>query len=314
MKLNKQIFHDFFYVDTEAPKRYDKAKNATCYFGRHFFSYDTEIGYWHTAGGRDTLFLSDYRFSNTTAAHISALRQACPFNNVVYVPFEYDDNFSGAFIWSSTPYKENDFFGVMHKRFIEKLSAYDANDLRYAARRRELIHKYENYAALHVAGGFNAEDCGELRDIVALAEAAREIEDAGAEKRKKRIAEEKARIIENTLNLEKELAGMQIGEIARSIDAGGLPIITRKNRKLFLGCKFPGASFIWQDAGYIKTSQGVTMPVATVKTMYHAYTRDKVKIGMHVGAFTVMEITPDFVQIGCHKIPVQNIHEVCSNL
>lgn len=45
---------------------------------------------------------------------------------------------------------------------------------------------------------------------------------------------------------------------------------------------------------------------------YSAKTEQKGRatVGMHVGPYSVREIGPEFVQIGCHCIPVENLREL----
>lgn len=42
--------------------------------------------------------------------------------------------------------------------------------------------------------------------------------------------------------------------------------------------------------------------------------RDSIGGGHHIGLYTIQEIKPGYVKIGCHKIPMQNIRELYSAL
>lgn len=42
--------------------------------------------------------------------------------------------------------------------------------------------------------------------------------------------------------------------------------------------------------------------------------RRPARVGMHCGPYVVRNIDPEFVQIGCHKIPVDNLRELAAAL
>lgn len=75
MKINRQIFHDFFYRDGSG-----KGKSATSYCSGHFFSYSTEIGMIYNGNGRPVCFIADSNFSATTAANIHQLAASLNWN------------------------------------------------------------------------------------------------------------------------------------------------------------------------------------------------------------------------------------------
>ena len=62
------------------------------------------------------------------------------------------------------------------------------------------------------------------------------------------------------------------------------------------------------------TTQDVRMDGRTVRALLKAWKAEKVKVGQHVGPYTIQEIKPGYVKIGCHKIPMQNIRELYSAL
>ena len=67
-------------------------------------------------------------------------------------------------------------------------------------------------------------------------------------------------------------------------------------------------SFVWVNGDAVKTSQGVTLPIREVAVVYKAWRRGKVGEGMHVGPYTIRELTDKYVQIGCHCISMKNIN------
>lgn len=70
--------------------------------GDEFYSYSTCIAKKYQGYGQKVLLISNNRFSNTTAKHISHLLSAYYYGNVsvgrlVFVPFEYNDRNVSAF-------------------------------------------------------------------------------------------------------------------------------------------------------------------------------------------------------------------------
>ncbi|OLA95035.1 MAG: hypothetical protein BHW64_00855 [Candidatus Melainabacteria bacterium LEY3_CP_29_8] len=68
-------------------------------------------------------------------------------------------------------------------------------------------------------------------------------------------------------------------------------------------------SFAWidEDENIVKTSKNIKMPMDIVRTGLKLWKHNKIKHGYRVGCYTVMEVKKDYVQIGCHKIPIENI-------
>lgn len=64
----------------------------------------------------------------------------------------------------------------------------------------------------------------------------------------------------------------------------------------------------------VTTTQGVSMDCRTVRALLKAWKAGLVKVGQHIGPYTLMELTSAYVKIGCHKIPMQNIRELYSAL
>jgi len=77
-RLNKDIFHNFFYDDS--PTRYASAKSNNHYDGNCFYSYWTVVG--QRLIGKDgarILLISYDSMSACTARHLNYLKEACPF-------------------------------------------------------------------------------------------------------------------------------------------------------------------------------------------------------------------------------------------
>lgn len=137
MKLDRAIFHRFFYaVESES----GRAKSNTSFYGWTFKSYNTTIGI-KTPGkdGRPVLLISDSSFSRTTGEHISALRAACPYPSsyVIRVPFDWGD------VW----YKRENCIADLLQRFIDRLSNWKIDQLKYAESRRDFLRVYGDFSS-----------------------------------------------------------------------------------------------------------------------------------------------------------------------
>lgn len=140
MKLDRAIFHRFFYaVESES----GRAKSNTSFYGNAFKSYNTTIGI-KTPGkdGRPVLLIADSSFSRTTGEHISALRAACPYpsSHIIRVPFTWGD------VWYKREYCIDD---LLH-RFIDRLSNWEVDRLKYAESRRKFLDTYYNFLTFSV--------------------------------------------------------------------------------------------------------------------------------------------------------------------
>lgn len=137
MKLNREIFHKFFYaVESES----GRAKSNTSFDGWEFKSYRTTIGV-KTPGkdGRPVLLIADSSFSRTTSAHLSALRAACPYTSghIIRVPFEWGD------VWYKREYCIDDLL----QRFIGRLSDWEIDRLKYVESRRNFLRVYGDFSS-----------------------------------------------------------------------------------------------------------------------------------------------------------------------
>jgi hypothetical protein len=109
--------------------------------------------------------------------------------------------------------------------------------------------------------------------------------------------------------LNKLLKDCNIAELARRAYSyeSGLDSDTKASIKNALNPK-GDLSFVWRDnAGDFKTSQNITLSKTEGEIALKLWQAGKLKHGAKVGYYTVMEVTADFVKIGCHKIPTENL-------
>jgi hypothetical protein len=60
----------------------------------------------------------------------------------------------------------------------------------------------------------------------------------------------------------------------------------------------------------VQTSHGATVPVLEARKLYRAMKHGLNVIGQRVGLFEVQEITPEYITIGCHVIPIAEIERI----
>lgn len=320
MKLNHEIFHKFFYAgETENAK----GRASVSFYGRKFKSYNTTIGI-KTPGkdGRPVLLIADSSFSNTTSAHLSALRAACPYpaDHIIDVPFELGD------YW----YDDNKGIQDLLYRFINQLSDYEwkLDRLRYTENRRNFLRIYSNFLRFLELVVPKRPDKAILQKIEEIATIARETEDR--KKRndlisgwtsKREVAAKRKAAAEKRKHAEllKQFKDVSyLDKIRIAYWENFRPEVPHETRAILRRIFNPDNSLSYvipelSDACVI-TTQGVSMDCNTVRTLLKAWKAGRVKVGQHIGPYTLMELTSSHVKIGCHKIPMQNIRELYSVL
>ena len=67
-------------------------------------------------------------------------------------------------------------------------------------------------------------------------------------------------------------------------------------------------SFVWRMGDDVKTSQYITVPWKAVELLLRLWKAGKPILGKQVGRYTVSSVNDDYVQVGCHRIPVANLN------
>ena len=73
-------------------------------------------------------------------------------------------------------------------------------------------------------------------------------------------------------------------------------------------------SFIWVEGEHVKTSQHITVDLKEVIALLKLYLKGKLKLGMKISYYTILEIKPNYIKVGCHKIPMENINALIDYL
>ena len=313
MKLNKEIFHKFFYskkrgLDTISGIR---GKANVSYRGNIFRSYNTEIGRIISNGDAKVLLVSRDHMTLTTGGHISALTAACPFG-VIEVPYQREDN-EIAFGTDA------DVISVMLRRLITYMND-NQNRLSRAEDRAIMRHTLASYLQLK---RFTSTEIGPVtRALITTIEAAITAADEKLKIRRKKAAERAAMLAkEKAIRAEKIINEYCPNwSLLRKVKACFTNYFADCSAEVhnalydWLLNAYPLHSFVWYDEEkqVIRTSQCVTLSPNTAARAYKAFKAGKIQAGMHLGPYEIREITPEYIQIGCHKIPMENIEQLAA--
>lgn len=69
-----------------------------------------------------------------------------------------------------------------------------------------------------------------------------------------------------------------------------------------------GYSYIWRAGDDVKTTQHITVPWRDVELLLRLWKAGKPILGEQAGRYTVLSVNDDYVQVGCHRIPVANLN------
>lgn len=318
MKLDRAIFHRFFYaVESES----GRAKSNTSFDGWEFKSYRTTIGV-KTPGkdGRPVLLIVDSSFSRTTGEHISALRAACPYpsSHIIRVPFTWGD------VWYKREYCIDD---LLH-RFIDRLSNWEVDRLKYAESRRNFLRVYGDFSSFLELVAPKRPAKAVMQEIEELAAIANETEDrkkrneliSGLTAKREAVEKRKA-AAEKRKHAEflKQFSDVPYLDLIRIAYWDRFrPEVSHETRATLRGIFNPDNSLSYVVPEFrgdgVITTHDVRMDGRIVREMLKAWKAGRVSVGHHIGLYTIYEIKPGYVKIGCHKIPMQNIRELYAAL
>jgi hypothetical protein len=214
---------------------------------------------------------------------------------MIRVPFEYGEHYH------KTP-------AELAKRCLEKLKYYAKEKLSRKENRESFFDFYKMLNDLNdnfKTGVKITPALKELYNTLNDSEGVKKIKIKQAELEKK--AAEAAKRAFNRLTKNKTIK--ELAKLAYSYDTE----IDSEQRAKIKNALNPNndLSFVWQDEnGDFKTSQHVTIKADEGRVALKLWKAGKLKHGMQIGYYTVLQITKDFVKIGCHKIPVANLLEL----
>lgn len=283
MTSNRSICHDFFYSGFN---EYRRLSGYNIWYDQNVvYSYGTAIGcVVKDKRGNEVFLYSRDSMSNTTRRHINHLWNACPYS-CIPVSFAYGSK-------AAT---------------LEAIASYFRYDLRNCAdrkmtrveNRRAFIDLFDD--AMRFSNEvFTLEGLDEfadlyntLKDDKKVAEIKARERKANAEKIKQAKAEWKKLLSEHSYLELVEMACRGWDEISRKL-----------YKKLNPHDTF---AFVWLDDDEYRTSKGIRIPKALGDIALKRWQDGKLKIGDTLDRYTVLKITDEYVKVGCHTIPTENL-------
>lgn len=309
---NRDIAHAFFYQEGES---YRKTRFTCSFEDDTFFSYATAVGRkYKTDDGDDILLYSKDNMSNSTAKHLNYLRSACPFGMNISVPLQYGRGYIRLYDIVDDLISSMDFYS--NQKLTQKANR---EGFSYAYRTLKILvenfSKHSEFTRLRTLENIKSElarfkDLYEdLNDETKLAE---------LKKRQAKADRENAqRLREELKELLKDFGYLELLHWAYGYCSSRNPDLRKRLRKYFN--PKDELSFVWVDQNVPDrsrciTSQGVRMDTNEVIIALRLWLAGKLKRGMKIGYYTVIDIQPSFVKVGCHKIPVENLKELAKDL
>ena len=283
---NSDVAHLFFYNCGNFYRR----SMTVSYENNKYFSYSTCIGkITTTKEGQSILLISRNKFSTTTAKHIGELRAASPYYNYLELPQETG---------------HSDFYpeSVLRSLYSD-LEYYSNQKMTLKANREGFTEAFYTLKELCNIDGFDV-DMLKLEEYQPLYDTITNPEEL-AKYKAKQAALEKKKAKELKKQLESFISKYDIAALARMAYTSGY-FEEKAALKKYLNPKNE-LSFIWFDGELVRTSQNITVNRKEVEALVKLWNKGKLKKGMTISHYTIIEINSEFVKVGCHKITTENI-------
>ncbi|MFA5037527.1 MAG: hypothetical protein WC479_10180 [Candidatus Izemoplasmatales bacterium] len=303
------LFHDFFHN----PKARGSYSGCNVSFrDDKFYSYSTVIGQkFQTKDKHPVLIYSRDRMSSTTGRHISYLYHACPYLQIG-APFTYGNSSGYTIKDVKSAFEDSISIYLNFPYRLERQS--------YREDKADLLGSYSMFCEAFKFKPFAKAE--KLSEAIRLVNEKRNkpVDPVKAEKRRLAKERKQAKLLESVKGFtymdkvrfycdpkfSRGFDAAKKQEIRRSITQSIVSIIT----------PLPGSflsftpSFIWLDGDVVRTSQRITIPAAIVKRAIETWRKKGIGHVNAVGGYSVDHATDDYIKIGCHYIPMQNITEL----
>lgn len=290
-KTNWDMAHSFFYADSNE-RNYPNYMNCG-YVGNRFFSYSTVIAMIvKNRKGQKVTLISDNSMSNTTARHISNVWRASPYD-LYCVPFEYGGQ-------PQNVYKVASMFNWALARTSELKMTLQNNRLEFCRVFREAERFSKDILELLFLDDYR-ELYNELKDP-------EKVKELKAKDRKERLAK-----LKKVREFLKGKPYLDVVKYAYEYKADKDLDLLKKAREMLNPEE--NFDFVWRTHnGFYRTSGRVVITKEDGDKALRLWKEGKLNEGYEVGKFTVIKITNDIVQIGCHTIPTKNLEELFKTL
>lgn len=294
---NIDIAHEFFYSGFNSYKTF----NNVGYNQNLFYSYYTVIGaVIQDKFGNNILLVSENSMSPTTGRHISHLINACPFSRL-RIPLEYGNHYFS--------------LDACINRIIKNLDYYSNSKLSLKANRENYVQSYNQL--IYINDNIKDIDSSvieQYKPMFELLSNSKEVKELKA-KLKEKARQDRIKAEKELNELLNQYEYLDLAQFAFDIHHAKIVFddyktdreLSARVRKILNPNN--DLSFVWIDANenIVKTSKNIKMPMDIVKTGLKLWKHNKIRLGYKIDCYTVLEVREDYVQIGCHKIPIENI-------
>ena len=310
------LAHRFFH-NPEARGEYANVRSSFSYYTNSkgevyhwaYYSYSTCIAeIIRDKKKENCLIISDYKYSKTTAKHLSELACACPFwpSNIIFVPEV-----------------ANHTYGFTYA--LEQVKSMTEKDLCRMENRKFVMHTIEMYDKYKGRFGHMSADCKRMRNSAKMKKviAITTEKDLMLQERNRILAATKEqRRIEQLRRLEERyskadgLTKLQILYGNTWYGSSMSDEMQAYRRELQSATDEQGRhlSYVWLTDNGAFTSQHCSAPMDDVVRLCKMWKLHQSMIGQRAGNYTVVENDMSHVKIGCHVIPTWNIELLCNAL
>ncbi len=294
---NIDIAHEFFYSNFNGSRNF----NNISYSENLFYSYYTVIGaVVQSKFGNNILLVSEDSMTSTTGRHIGYLINACPFS-FLRVPMEYGNHYFS--------------LEACIERIVKNLEDYSNSKLSLKANREGYIQSFNQLQYIND----NIQDIDsslleQYKPLFDLLNNSDEVKQLKA-KLKEKAKQDRIKAQQELNELLSNYNYLDLAQFAFDIHHAKIVFddyktdreLSARVRKILNPNNDLSFAWIDEDENIVKTSKNIKMPMDIVRTGLKLWKHNKIKHGYRVGCYTVLEVRKDYVQIGCHKIPIDNI-------
>lgn len=289
---NVDVAHNFFYFEGDT---FDRRSMTVSYRNNIYYSYNTAIGQiTEDRQGRKVCIISDNNFSSTTSKHISELRCASKYP-IYYFPQDIGNQSFHSFCIISD--------------LNRALKYYSESKLTQKPNRERFTRLYQMLKSTLDLVMFKENDKEIKKTLKQYKKLYEDINNPEKLKKIKEIQLERAKKEKAKLarKLKEYINKYDVAQLARivcedlSVDAE-----TRRSIRQYLNPN-DDLSFIWFSDDKVCTSQHISVDRKEATVLLHLWEKGKLKHGMTISYYTVLEVRNDYIKVGCHKIPTSNL-------
>ena len=301
---NIDVAHRFFY---DRGGSFERSYMNVSYDNDTFYSYSTAVAkITINRQGQTVCLMGANWYSRTSSRHVHYLYEACPYPIIeVYQPC-YARSFNISEI-------------ITH--VIDDLAFYGKQKLTLKNNRERLIYYYDmlrNIATLNIDDDNNDRITDALNQYKSIYNTINSPE--AVQQLKK---EQRQKIQKRLKNLKKELKNIldkySYLELIHYAYDGQLnytsyrdTLLNKKLKEKLREYLNPARkySFIWRNGSTCYTSQGIQVEWKKVEPMLIKWHNNELRQGMTIDKYTVLDVKPSTIKVGCHLIPAENLKEL----